>query len=244
MPLVRLIAFRAAARAAEPRAARYGAGFAKCADGSEMHVLSWNAAFALAIATVGVGCVAQIDAGSAATEGPAADDYDVAYVPAPPVADIETYPVAIYQGASVYFVDGRWYRHGPRGWAYYRQEPPALASERQQHWGREHDPRWAPRPAPPARAQEPHVAPPPPGVGVTEIQPHDHRAQPGPGRPENAPAPQPNPPNHPSGPPSGQGTNHAQPAPQHPPPQHPPPQHPAPPHPPPQHPAPRAPDRR
>jgi hypothetical protein len=199
-----------------------------------MQVFSWNAVFALAIATVGAGCVEEVDAGPVVTESPAAYDYDydVAYVPAPPVVDIETYPVSVYQGVDVYYVDGRWYRHGPRGWAYYRQEPPPLAGARQQHWEREHDPRWAPRPAPPARAQEPYVAPPRPWVGVTETQPHDHRAPPppGPGRPENVPAPQAHPANHPPSPPGGPGTDHGKP---------PPPQHPAPPHP-----TPRGPDRR
>jgi hypothetical protein len=63
----------------------------------------------------------------------------VDYLPEPPVADVDTYPTAIYGGVTVYYVGGLWYRRGPRGWARYRVEPPELARERAAH---ERDPRW------------------------------------------------------------------------------------------------------
>jgi len=159
-------------------------------------VLVRNAVYVSTIATVGAGCTEQVYATTPVVEGPAAvdSDVDVVDVPAPPVAEIETYPAATYQGVNVYYVDGRWYRRGPRGWAFYRQEPPPLASHRQEHWEREHDPRWAPRPAPPARVEEPRVAPPRQGMGVTEVQPSERRVQPEPPRRETVPPPQARPP--------------------------------------------------
>lgn len=54
----------------------------------------------------------------------------VAYVEATPSVEIETYPHVVYEGVNVYYVEGRWYRRGARGWVYYREEPPALARQR------------------------------------------------------------------------------------------------------------------
>ncbi len=139
-----------------------------------------NTFFASAFATAGVGCTVGEYAGTAVVDGPPEDDGDVVYVPAPPVAEIETYPAVPYGGVSAYYVDGRWYRQGPRGWAYYRQEPSALARHREEHWARDHDARWAARPLPPGRAQDPRIAPPRPGV--TEMQPEDRRVEPEPRR--------------------------------------------------------------
>ncbi len=71
--------------------------------------------------------------------GPTEADADSVYDPEPPVADIETYPSAVYDGVTVYYVGDRWYRRGPRGWAYFREEPPELGRQRAMH---ERDPRW------------------------------------------------------------------------------------------------------
>ena len=51
----------------------------------------------------------------------------------PPVDDIETYPVVVYEGVPVYYVGGTWYRHDSRGWGYYRREPRELAQQRETH---------------------------------------------------------------------------------------------------------------
>lgn len=58
------------------------------------------------------------------------EEEPVTYVEAAPVVEIETYPSVVYAGRPVYWVDGRWYYHGPRGWAYYRSEPPRLVTHR------------------------------------------------------------------------------------------------------------------
>ena len=47
---------------------------------------------------------------------------------APP--DIHLYPHVFYEGGEAYYANGRWYRHGPRGWGYYRQTPPDLERQR------------------------------------------------------------------------------------------------------------------
>lgn len=94
----------------------------------------------------------RVSAGPASIEGPTLaagavqNDGDAVYVQDSPVVDVETYPGVVYGGAYVYYVDGRWYQRGPRGWEYYRQEPPELGRRREEHRGRDHDPRWtAPR---------------------------------------------------------------------------------------------------
>jgi hypothetical protein len=49
-----------------------------------------------------------------------------------PVVDFEAYPHTVYQGRTVYYVNGRWgYPHGVRGWATMRNEPPELVRYRQ-----------------------------------------------------------------------------------------------------------------
>lgn len=47
---------------------------------------------------------------------------DVAYAP----ANYAAYPTYAYDGANVYFIDGRWYRHDRGRWVYYRSEPSEL----------------------------------------------------------------------------------------------------------------------
>jgi hypothetical protein len=79
----------------------------------------------------------------------------VVYVDVVP-PNIEAYPHLYYAGADAYYVDGRWYRHGQRGWGYYRQEPPPLARQR---------PNVVQAPARPARF--------PPRPGVVEAQPRN-----------------------------------------------------------------------
>lgn len=98
------------------------------------------------------------------------------YVQAPPAEDMGTYPTVVYGGVNVYYVGGLWYERGPRGWAYYRQEPPALGRQREEHFGRDHDPRWSDPRGAANRGQTqrgPTVAP---RTGVTEAQGTEHRA--------------------------------------------------------------------
>jgi hypothetical protein len=47
---------------------------------------------------------------------------DVAYAP----ANYAAYPSYDYDGARVYYVDGRWYRQDRGRWVYYRHEPAQL----------------------------------------------------------------------------------------------------------------------
>jgi hypothetical protein len=57
-------------------------------------------------------------------------DEEVYYAESAPVVEIETYPMVMYAGRPSYWVDGRWYYRGPRGWAYYRSEPRGLVTHR------------------------------------------------------------------------------------------------------------------
>ncbi len=146
-------------------------------------------AFAVAVIALGAGCTGRVYAGPANVEsapvvaGTAEDDGDVVYVQGPPVVEVDTYPSVFYGGVNVYYVDGLWYHQGPRGWSYYRQEPPELGRQREDHYGRDHDARWAdPRGAPqrvPPAAQRP---------GVAEAQPPDHRTPTVEPNPKGAPA--------------------------------------------------------
>lgn len=75
----------------------------------------------LALALLASGCYAGV-------EGRANASYDVVTVP-PPVR-VEAYPYVVYDGAPVYYVEGRWYRRHGNGWVYYRSEPGYLSSHR------------------------------------------------------------------------------------------------------------------
>jgi hypothetical protein len=77
-------------------------------------------------------------------------DPDLVYDPSGPVDDIEGYPSVVYGGVNVYFVEGRWYRHGQGGWGYYRNEPPELGRQRELH---QQDARWTRPPQAPPRAE-------------------------------------------------------------------------------------------
>lgn len=46
------------------------------------------------------------------------------------LGDVEAQPYVVYQGTPTYYVQGRWYRRTPRGWAYYRTEPQYLYGQR------------------------------------------------------------------------------------------------------------------
>jgi hypothetical protein len=104
----------------------------------------WVTSILSARASAGLllGCYATAATGTASGAQVAPDDY--VYEDAPP--QIETYPVVVYEGAPHYYVNGRWYRRTPRGWAYYRSEPPHLAArrppprreERKEEHGEEH----------------------------------------------------------------------------------------------------------
>ncbi len=75
--------------------------------------------------TLGVGCGAEVySSGAYPVGGDAVVSVDVAPF------NIESYPHYYYDGGYAYNVDGRWYRQGPRGWGYYRQEPRELARQR------------------------------------------------------------------------------------------------------------------
>jgi hypothetical protein len=91
-------------------------------------------------------------------------DAELVYEPEPPVYDFAAYPAVVYDGATVYYIGGLWYRETPHGWAHYRGEPSQLGRERRIH---ERDPRWA-------RARVPTRS------GVTEAQPPDRPAAPPP----------------------------------------------------------------
>lgn len=58
------------------------------------------------------------------TYPPAADAY--VYVGSPPPPDIYEAPRGYYNGYTTYWYGNRWWYQSPRGWGYYRQEPPAL----------------------------------------------------------------------------------------------------------------------
>lgn len=75
-----------------------------------------------------LGCYAGVGAGVGPqpVEVTASDEY--VYEQAPP--QVETYPAVVYEGSPHYYVNGRWYRKTPRGWAYYRREPVHLAQRR------------------------------------------------------------------------------------------------------------------
>lgn len=138
-----------------------------------------SAVLASAVMACCAGCAGRVYAGPANPENlevqplaaaPVEDDSEVVYVQDPPVVDMETYPTMFYGGVQVYYVDGYWYHRGPRGWAYYRQEPADLGRQRQEHWQRDHDPRWAEQRGGDHRGQD--------NRGVTEAQPPDRRAPP------------------------------------------------------------------
>jgi hypothetical protein len=82
--------------------------------------------------TLATGCAARVYSESEPAgvyAGPAEGDNAVVYVDTVP-PNIEAYPHYYYGGGYAYYVDGRWYRRGPRGWGYYRQEPPQLEHQR------------------------------------------------------------------------------------------------------------------
>ncbi len=123
------------------------------------------------------GCAAQVysEPGPAGVqEAQVEGDADaIVYVDAVP-PDIEEYPHSSYGGGEVYFVEGRWYRRGPRGWGYFRAEPPQLARQRpimveqarERNVSRERTERPSGPVAPRERAAEPQVAAP--------AFPHEH----------------------------------------------------------------------
>lgn len=90
----------------------------------------------------------------------------VAHVP-PPVAVeyapvptyIEAQPYVFYDGYPTYYWEGRWYRHSPQGWGYFRVEPYEL--RRHRPYVQQAPPafRRGSRPALPANPR-PNVAPP------------------------------------------------------------------------------------
>ncbi len=100
------------------------------------------------LAMIFTGCAAEVSAEPepGAYPAPAGEDV-VVYVDTVP-ADIEVYPHYYYGGGYAYYVEGRWYRRGERGWSYYRQEPPQLAQHRAEAG------RAAPIPAAPPRVRE------------------------------------------------------------------------------------------
>lgn len=75
------------------------------------------------------GCTARVYADGDAAYPAAGGDDAVVYVDTVP-PNIEAYPHYYYGDGYAYYVDGRWYRRGARGWGYYRQEPPMLQRQR------------------------------------------------------------------------------------------------------------------
>jgi hypothetical protein len=133
---------------------------------------------ASAAMALGAGCAVPVYSEPVAvTPAPVASDA-IVYVDAVP-SNIEIYPHYYYSGGYVYYLNGRWYRQGPRGWGYYRQDPPDLA--RQQHY--DHAPQQGyvgsrernyVEVAPPAPREAPYAAPRP---GVVEAQPRSREVQ-------------------------------------------------------------------
>jgi hypothetical protein len=148
---------------------------------------------ASAMAAVWAGCAAGINgtAGDSATlESPTGGtppvvvastdvDADLVYDSDGPIDDIAAYPSVIYGGVTVYYVGGRWYRHGRGGWGYFREEPGELRSQREMH---ERDPRWTRSPEAPTHAESERP-------GVAEPQGPDHAAPPDKKAPPIEPAP-------------------------------------------------------
>jgi hypothetical protein len=75
------------------------------------------------------GCAARVYSEPVGAYPETYGDAAVVSVDTAPV-NIEAYPHYYYGGGYAYYVDGRWYRHGSRGWGYYRQEPPELYRQR------------------------------------------------------------------------------------------------------------------
>jgi hypothetical protein len=98
---------------------------------SKRSVLAFFGVFA-GLSLFGVtGCYAEVQAEPAYVTTSEAVTYEepVVYVETVPV-NVETYPRVYYRGSYVYWVDGRWYSRGPRGWGYYRAEPRGLVTYR------------------------------------------------------------------------------------------------------------------
>jgi hypothetical protein len=89
---------------------------ARCATAVIVSCASW----------VLVGCTAQAQVQPATVSVVTEEELVVDAAP----VNVYTYPHAEYGGATVYYVEGRWYR--PRGnrWSYYRSEPAALVRHR------------------------------------------------------------------------------------------------------------------
>jgi hypothetical protein len=82
--------------------------------------------------TAAAGCAAEVYPEPVTVYSAPVEEEGLIYVEAPP-PDIEIYPHVSFGGGDAYFVEGRWYRRGPRGWSYYRDEPPELARQRPDH---------------------------------------------------------------------------------------------------------------
>jgi hypothetical protein len=129
-----------------------------------------------AVVVFGAGCAGQAYAGPAGAEGPplvagsTENDGDLQYVQAAPAEDMGVYPSVMYGGVDVYYVGGLWYERGPRGWGYYRQEPRELGRQREEHFRRDHDPRWSDQRGAANRGQPGHGAAPAQREGVTAAQ--------------------------------------------------------------------------
>ena len=77
----------------------------------------------------GSGCTARVYTPTVRVSPAVVEEEPIDYVAVVP-PNIEAYPRYYYGGGYAYYVDGRWYRHGARGWGYYRREPPPLARQR------------------------------------------------------------------------------------------------------------------
>ena len=76
---------------------------------------------------LGTGCYAEAYPATVSVQPAVVDDDFVTVGVGVVPADIAIYPHYYYGGGYAYYVDGRWYRQGPRGWGYYRRVPPPLA---------------------------------------------------------------------------------------------------------------------
>lgn len=91
-----------------------------------------SSTIAIALALAGIAC-SRVQAGE-----------PVGYLKSKSVPEnVDSFPQAVYQGHTVYWISDRWMYRDRGGWAYYVTEPPALYAYRA-----------TPRQPPPAPAEE------------------------------------------------------------------------------------------
>jgi hypothetical protein len=117
-----------------------------------------------------IGCTAAFAVDCFATVRPAYVDGVAVYYDDDGAYEYDTYPRYVWNGRNVYLVGDRWYYRSPHGWAYFRDEPPALYHHRHGYYsgyGYSAPPAYGV--APPARRYAP-----PPRRGPVAPPAHPH----------------------------------------------------------------------